>query len=94
MKQKLKFCESTELELKATAARDAFLVPGFFSHYLLQCTSIPLFLLCLLSLGVARQLGVCQESYRPAQWGCGQAVGKVGKQKSKLNEMWPGPINP
>ena len=94
MKQKLQFSEATELELKANAARDSFLRPGFFSHHLLQCTSIPLFLLCPLSSVVARQPGVCQESYHPAQWGCGQAVGKVGREKFKFNKMWPEPTKP
>lgn len=94
MKQKLQFSESTELELTANAARDSFLRPGFFSHHLLQCTSIPLFLRCSLSSVVARQPGVCQESYHPAQWDCGQAVGKMGREKFKFNKMQPDQLNP
>lgn len=60
--------------------------PGFLSHYLLPCTSIPLFLLHLLSSGVARQLGVYQGSCHPALWDSGQAVGKK-RTMSKFNEM-------
>lgn len=71
--------ESAELELNATVGRGSFLGASFLSHYLLQCTSVPLFLLCPLSLGVARQLGVCLESCRPALWGSGQAVQKQVK---------------
>lgn len=80
------FCESNELELNATQQKSHFWGHGSFSYYLLQCISIPLFLLCLWPLVVARQLGVFQESYHLALWGCGQAVEKVSIEKSTLNK--------
>ena len=38
-----------------------------------RCYRWPQFFFCVLFLRVARLLGVGQEFYHPAQWGCGQA---------------------